>query len=100
MENPTPHPLENKLLCDLCPSLLISNPNSNPAFRLGVFQFLSIPSLKSNLSSTPHNHHFLPLLPMPASSRRRVAPPREEEEFEEGVKEEVDVCDAVVELLL
>ena len=36
---------------------------------------------------------------MSASSRRRVAPSGEEEEFEEGVEEEVYVCDAVVELL-
>jgi hypothetical protein len=37
---------------------------------------------------------------MSASSRRRVAPPREEEEFEKGVEEEVYVRYAVVELLL
>jgi hypothetical protein len=37
---------------------------------------------------------------MSASSRRRVAPSREEEKFEEGMEEEVNVCYAVVELLL
>jgi hypothetical protein len=80
---------------------LIRNPNSNPAFLLCVSQSLSIPShLTSNLSSTPHNHYSLPLLPMSASSRRRVAPSREEEKFEEGMEEEVNVCYAVVELLL
>jgi hypothetical protein len=37
---------------------------------------------------------------MSASSRRWVAPPREEEEFEEGVEEEVYIRYAVVDLLL